>query len=72
MTTGFGELDVNPPGPDQLKVAPAVRDEPFKLTEVVVQVSVVSFPADEDGGIKFAVIITVSASEQPFEETVRI
>ena len=32
-------MELNPPGPAQLKVTPEVVDEPFNVTVVVVQVS---------------------------------
>ncbi|ELR72039.1 hypothetical protein C900_02034 [Fulvivirga imtechensis AK7] len=37
VTTGFWDDDVKPPGPAQLKVAPAVFEPPDNVTEVLVQ-----------------------------------
>ena len=53
VAVGVKELDVNPFGPIHEAVAPPVVEEPFSVTDVVVQVNVLSEPALTFGGVVF-------------------
>ena len=52
-TLGVNEVDVNAFGPVHDAVAPLVEEEPFNVTDVVVQVNVLSDPALTFGRVVF-------------------
>jgi hypothetical protein len=60
------------PGPDQLYVALVVAEDPFRLTDVAVHVSVCDGPALAAGGVVFDNTLTVDVEVQPFEEFVTV
>jgi hypothetical protein len=72
LTEGVAEVELNPPGPLQLKVAPGVEDEPLSVTEVIVQVRVLSAPASTFGAVMFCVTFTVSEAVQPLAGLVTV
>jgi hypothetical protein len=72
VTEGVAEVELKPPGPLQLKVAPGVEDEPLSVTEVTAQVSVMSSPASTLGGVMFCTTFTVSVAVQPLAGLVTV
>jgi hypothetical protein len=55
-----------PPVVVQLKVAPAVEEEPFRITEADTQVIVLSAPAFTFGGVLFNITAATSVAWHPF------
>jgi hypothetical protein len=72
LTEGVAEVEEKPPGPLQLKVAPGVVEEPLSVTEVVVQVRVLSAPASTLGAVMFCATFTVSLAVQPLAGLVTV
>lgn len=60
------------PGPAQLNVAPLVAEEPFRLTEVIAQLSVGEVPAFASGAPAAAFTETCEGAEHPLDGSVTV
>ena len=63
---------VNPPGPDQLKLTPAVGDVPVKVTVVTLHVNIPETEALAPGGVMSCSTVTESEDTQPFTGLVTV
>ena len=65
LTFGACDVELNPPGPAQLKVTPEVVDDPLIVTAVVVQVSDPLLVAVTFGTVPFKLTVVVAIVLHP-------
>ena len=70
LTVGISREEVNPPGPLQLNVAPAVVELAISCTEVIVQVSIPQGAIVTFGAVVFEVTVAEAEPVQPLAGSV--